>query len=148
MSSETIQPAGFWIRLVAFILDSFILGLVSNIFSLILSLITILFTSEGSVIRIVILVLFYTLYSFICFMYFAKFYEKMGATPGKMLLGLKVVDVETGAYLGFGKTFLREILGKFISAIVFMLGFIIVGFRKDKRGLHDLIAGTQVIRSK
>ena len=82
------------------------------------------------------------------YFYLAFFNKKKGATPGKLIFGLRVVDSQSGTYLGFGQTFVREIIGKIftgLAMIIFGLGFWIPLFRSDKKGLHDLIAGTQVI---
>jgi uncharacterized RDD family membrane protein YckC len=79
------------------------------------------------------------------FAYFAIFYRFKGATPGKSLLGLRVVKQGTGAYLTFSETFLRECVGKVISGLIFGIGYLMAGLRRDKLALHDLVAGTQVI---
>ena len=47
---------------------------------------------------------------------------RKGLTPGKKLLGLQVVDQQTGAIPGFGKMFLREIVGRFVSGSSSVLG--------------------------
>ena len=39
-----------------------------------------------------------------------------------------------------------ETVGKFLSALILMIGFIMAGFRQDKRALHDLLFRTQVLR--
>ena len=80
------------------------------------------------------------------FFYYGWFYKNKGATPGKMIFKMKVVDFESGQNIGYGKMFLREFVGKFCSALILGFGFFMIAWRQDKRGLHDLIAGTQVIR--
>ena len=44
------------------------------------------------------------------------------------------------------RAILRETVGKWISALILGIGFIMVAFHKEKRGLHDLIAGTWVVK--
>jgi uncharacterized RDD family membrane protein YckC len=83
---------------------------------------------------------------FIALPYFAWFYKHKGATPGKMIFGLKVVDVETGANVGYGRAVFRETIGKIVSAMILGIGFIMMLFRRDKRGLHDLLSRTEVVR--
>src|SRR5262249_34825801 len=84
----------------------------------------------------------------VSFLYNGWFYRNKGATPGKLLLGLRVVDAQTGTYLSWGQTFMREIVGRFVDALTLMIGLIMAAFRSDKRALHDLVAGTQVLRIK
>jgi len=70
-----------------------------------------------------------------------------GATPGKKYLHIKIVDAKTFEDIDNKQAVTRSI-GYIISTIPFLIGFIMVGFRKDKRGLHDLIAGTVVIQEE
>ena len=75
--------------------------------------------------------------------YCVWFWLKRGATPGKELLGLRVVS-QDGSPLRIGQAVLR-CLGYLLSAI-FWLGFIAIAFRKDRRGWHDDLASTDVVR--
>ena len=61
-------------------------------------------------------------------------------------MGLKVID-ETGSNIGYGKSFLREIVGKIVSGLVFNLGYVWVAFDDKKQGWHDKIAGTYVVKN-
>jgi uncharacterized RDD family membrane protein YckC len=65
------------------------------------------------------------------------------ATPGKRLLGLRVRDMG-GAPAGFGRALARHLAGA-ISWLTLNLGHAIAGWRRDRRALHDLVAGTQVV---
>jgi predicted Zn finger-like uncharacterized protein len=67
-----------------------------------------------------------------------------GKTLGKKVCGIRVVSEREK--VGFLRAILRETVGKWISAIIFGIGFLMVAFQKEKRGLHDMIAGTWVIR--
>jgi uncharacterized RDD family membrane protein YckC len=66
------------------------------------------------------------------------------ATPGKMLLGMKVTDL-AGRRLSFIKASGRA-LGKWLSGLLLGMGFVLVAFTDRKQGLHDLMAGTLVRR--
>lgn len=66
------------------------------------------------------------------------------ATLGKKMFGLKVTDM-AGNKIGFGKANARY-WSKIISAIILLVGFLMVAFTKQKQGLHDIIAGTLVIK--
>jgi len=66
-------------------------------------------------------------------------------TIGKKVIGLKVVTINNERP-NFLTIFLREVGGKFVSSIVFLLGFIWILFDKNKQGWHDKIAKTLVIK--
>lgn len=66
-----------------------------------------------------------------------------GATPGKRLMGLRVVTVE-GEAPGFARALVRA-LGWLLSTPAGNLGFLVALFHPRTRALHDLIAGTCVV---
>jgi uncharacterized RDD family membrane protein YckC len=66
------------------------------------------------------------------------------ATLGKKALGLEVTDLQ-GMRIGFGRATGR-FFAKIISGIILFMGFIMAGFTEKKQALHDMIAGTLVIR--
>ena len=71
-----------------------------------------------------------------------------GATPGKLLLGLRVFPAGGNSPgVGFAKGLLR-VVGYMLSSLTAGVGFLMAAFTKDKRGLHDMIAGTLVGRLK
>ena len=65
------------------------------------------------------------------------------ATPGKMALGIVVVD-SRGQRIGFGRATGRY-FGKILSAIILCIGFAMAGWTEKKQALHDLLADTLVI---
>ena len=67
-----------------------------------------------------------------------------GATPGKKFMGIKIVDAKTFEDITNRQAITRS-LGYIVSTLLFLIGFFMVAFRKDKRGLHDLLADTAVI---
>lgn len=67
------------------------------------------------------------------------------ATIGKKLLGLKVTG-ETGNRLTFGRATGRH-FGKILSAFFLCIGYIMAAFTSKKQALHDILAGTFVIRN-
>jgi uncharacterized RDD family membrane protein YckC len=71
-----------------------------------------------------------------------------GLTPGKYLVGEPVVDRLTGGQPGLGTMLLREIVGKWVSGILFGLGYLWAIRDKDGQAWHDKIAGTVVIRKR
>jgi len=124
-SQSESAPAGFWIRFVAIIIDSIIVGGV--IFAL--AMVSPSLSLVGYLLAIVYWV------------YFPS--SDMMATPGKAVLGLKITDNDGNQITG-GTATVRY-LGYIISAIVLYIGFLMVGFSDKKRGLHDMIAGTLVV---
>ncbi len=70
-----------------------------------------------------------------------------GATPGKRLVHIKIVDSKTFKDIDNKQAITRSI-GYIVSTLTLLIGFIMVAFRKDKRGLHDLLASTVVIYDK
>ncbi|MEW5977848.1 MAG: RDD family protein [Acidobacteriota bacterium] len=69
-----------------------------------------------------------------------------GVTPGKLLLGERVVEKLGGGNPGLGRMFLREVVGKFVSSLFLGLGFFWAIWDKDSQAWHDKIAGTVVLR--
>ena len=67
-----------------------------------------------------------------------------GATPGKRFVHIKIVDAKTFQDIDNRQAITRS-LGYIVSTFALLIGFIMVAFRKDKRGLHDLLASTVVI---
>ncbi len=70
--------------------------------------------------------------------------SKMQATVGKLALGLKVTDLE-GNKLDFTKALIRN-LSRIISGMIMLIGYIIAAFTEKKQALHDIIAGTLVLK--
>ncbi|MDA1215598.1 MAG: RDD family protein [Chloroflexi bacterium] len=124
-AAQTTEYAGFWIRFAAFIIDGVIVsagGWILVVLSFPSSLVWILSVA-----------------------YAVLFIGLRGQTPGKMALGLQVIkpgyDVP-----GIGTALMREVVGKIVSTITLLIGFIWVAFDPQKQGFHDKIAGTYVVR--
>jgi uncharacterized RDD family membrane protein YckC len=79
-------------------------------------------------------------------LYFFLFHSVRGQTPGKRLLGLLVIDVY-GERPGLARTLLRT-SGYVLSAALFSLGFLWIGFDRERRALHDWLAGTYVVLTR
>jgi uncharacterized RDD family membrane protein YckC len=65
------------------------------------------------------------------------------ATPGKMAVGLRVVD-QYGQRLGFGRATGRH-FAKILSGLICAIGYIMAGWDERKQALHDKLASTYVI---
>ena len=68
-----------------------------------------------------------------------------GRSPGKKLLRLRVIYLETGRPVGFWRMMLREVIGKWVSAVVLYLGFFWAIWDAQHQGWHDKIAQTVVV---
>jgi uncharacterized RDD family membrane protein YckC len=140
---------GFWIRVVAAIIDAIILrvvvapvgimfgglglagGMMGGIPHIGMGLL-------GSGITIILLVFGSWLYE--------AFLESSSyqATLGKMIFGMKVTDL-AGHRISFARATGRH-FAKWLSGMILCIGYIMVGFTERKQGLHDLLAGTLVRR--
>lgn len=78
--------------------------------------------------------------------YFVLGHGTAGQTLGKRLLGVRVVD-ESGEPIGYLRALGRG-LATIVAAIPLGLGLAAAWLRRDRRGLHDLLAGTRVIRTR
>lgn len=68
-----------------------------------------------------------------------------GFTIGKWAAGLRILR-QNGSEIGIGRALLRHFVGYPLSFFTLGLGFLVVAFTSRGRGLHDLIAGTIVVR--
>lgn len=67
-----------------------------------------------------------------------------GQTPGKRLLGIRVMDLSAGGSIGYGRALIRY-LGKFVSGIAIGLGFLWMLWDKEKQTWHDMFANSVVV---
>lgn len=130
------QPAGFWRRLLANILDGLIIGIP-------LALIGYLIT--GTMEENVWTSLGNFLYSLILPVVW------MGYTVGKKIMGIRIAKVN-GEKVGIGTMLMRIVVAALVYGITLGIGLIVsafmVGLRKDKRSIHDFIAGTYVTHER
>lgn len=68
-----------------------------------------------------------------------------GVTPGKKLLGMRVIK-EDGTGAGLFTMLIREWIGKAISGMIFSLGFLWILFDRDKQGWHDKLMSRYVVQ--
>jgi len=134
---NTNEPAGFWIRLLALILDAAIVGV-----ALILVSYMIPGTTGDEYVTDIVSFL-YTLLTPILW---------NGYTIGKRICGIRIVKVSDGQPPRLGTMLLRNVVTGIVYALTFGIAAIVsavmVGARDDKRSLHDLIAGTEVVHER
>ena len=122
-----VEYMGFWVRLAAAVIDGILTGIVGGIIS----------TATGVP----------ALGSLLTVLYYVLFIGLKGQTLGKMALNIQVVNAR-GDVPGIPRAILREVLGKLVSTVVVLLGFFWIGWDRHKRGWHDYIGGTFVVRKK
>ena len=147
MFMEIGQPypyKGFWIRLVAALIDSIVLTIII-IFLAVLSLVVFGTTlGEGARIGMFFLVLILASFATILYKPLMEASEYQG-TLGKYVLGLKIVD-KNGKKISMSSSFVRTILWIIGSQLFLLcLGVLMVGFTEYKQGLHDILANTYVV---
>lgn len=71
---------------------------------------------------------------------------KFLGTPGKLLLGCKIVDATTGNALSVKQATIRY-FAYIVSILPFFLGFIWIAFSKRKQAFHDMIAHSVIVVS-
>jgi uncharacterized RDD family membrane protein YckC len=78
--------------------------------------------------------------------YFVLGHGTTGRTVGKRILGVRVVD-EQGASIGYIRA-LARCVATLLAVLPFGLGLALAVLRSDRRGLHDLLAGTRVVSGR
>jgi predicted Zn finger-like uncharacterized protein len=141
---ENLGYAGFWIRVVAYMIDFLLLGVMQFVLGILFSRAVDLLgvPVEGDPSVDLIVWLFGATLSIGYAVFFTGY---CGQTPGKMALRIKVMRAD-GSPIGYGRAALREVFGKFISALLLGIGYLMVAFDGRKQGLHDKIADTCVIK--
>jgi len=139
---------GFWIRVLAYIIDALILQFASSIISGIV--VAVLFAAGGMGVgeeaTAVLMVAIYGSAFVGNWLYFALMESShWQGTVGKQALKLVVTDLN-GERIGFGRATGRY-FAKILSTMIFLVGYFMVGWTERKQGLHDMIAGTLVYRA-
>ncbi|HET9733750.1 MAG TPA: RDD family protein [Burkholderiales bacterium] len=130
-----LEPAGFWLRVVAFIVD----------YAVLLILLAAMMMGAMSVGGEELAGPAYLLWVLATFLYWPVLESTAWrGTVGKKLLGIVVGDIDGGG-LSFVRSLLRN-LAKIISSIPFGIGFLLAAFTSRKQALHDLITKAVVMR--
>lgn len=151
--------AGFWLRVVAYLIDALLLGVVM----LALCLPLVMLTGIGAGLRhfhpeeppdpamivafvgsIWVLILIYVLGAWLYYAYSES--SEWQATPGKKVLNLVVTDLN-GNRITFGRASGRFFAKLITKLIPFGIGYMMAGFTERKQALHDMIASCLVLRS-
>jgi uncharacterized RDD family membrane protein YckC len=161
----TLTPAGFFVRLAAFLIDSYIISLIIGFFNFLLISTLILISGDfarrtfseppsnlvnpwyilGSFLLFILIIILVDL--LIPIVYFVLMTTRFGTTPGKELFKIKIVD-QNGNTPQSRRIFLRETIGRSLNIFTLGISYLFVAFDKRKQGLHDKIAGTFAILSQ
>lgn len=138
--------AGFWRRFLATIIDGIILGILYGIISKIFVSNVVVSPESGNFIDLSGNLLTINLITAIIFLIYYSAFEssRLQATPGKRVLSLVVTKAD-GQPISFFQALVRNFC-KYISAIILFIGFLMAAFTAKKQALHDLIAGTLVLK--
>jgi uncharacterized RDD family membrane protein YckC len=156
------MPAGFWIRFVSFIIDNIFIGVgVSVVFAILFAIVFSIFPDLADKYTVteftwdaVLTVSEAPMTWLDWFSYFGGIAIDIaywtvaigwkGRTVGKLMLGIKVVKADGGP-VGYLRAFGRY-WGYVLCYLTLGLGFFVIAWNKQKRGLHDLICDTMVIK--
>ena len=134
------SPYAGWVRLAAIVIDTIIFALITIPAAMVVYGLEYLESTE--LVRgpadFLISWVFPALFTILCWMTFA-------ATPGKLIVGIRVVDAATWEKLSFAQCVIRYV-GYFVSALVIFLGYLWVMWHPRKQGWHDLLAKSVVIK--
>jgi uncharacterized RDD family membrane protein YckC len=126
---------GFWIRFLAYVVDSLIVGIAFFLIVMLLGAMGLeLFGAE--LVFLLLGILYWALMQS----------SARQATYGKSLVGLKVTGL-AGERISFARALARE-AAKIVSTLTLLVGYIIAGFTKRKQALHDFVASTYVVRTQ
>jgi uncharacterized RDD family membrane protein YckC len=127
--AQEYVPASFGNRFIAYLLDGFILGILTGFF--------VGLTGRGES---------FALSTLIAFLYYWYFWsQRDGQSPGKSVVNIKVIKT-TGAPLTASDVILR-LIGYWVSGICFGLGFLWASWDSKSQAWHDKIAGTYVVEA-
>jgi uncharacterized RDD family membrane protein YckC len=153
-SGTGFEYGGFWIRVVAQIMDSIIVSMVLSAIQYLVIFPLIGFNplmrpvnsdpmqALSGILAVIGASALVGLVGGSCYEGF--FVNRLGATPGKMIFSMKVVRPD-GRPLSLGRAFGRY-FAKLVSTLTLCIGYLMVAFDGEKRGLHDMICDTRVVK--
>jgi uncharacterized RDD family membrane protein YckC len=139
------EYAGFITRLLAFVIDAFIVSAAIGIVGLVANFLSNFFRSgEWAQVFVTLVVLSVSLLIYIA--YYVGLWVFAGQTVGKALFGLRVISAD-GERVHIRQAFIR-LGGYWLSALFLFFGYLISLVDDQRRCLHDRLAGTLVVYSR
>ena len=140
--SQAVVYSGFWRRVAASLIDSVILGVVGAILGIVLG---VAMVSGGTDDTEVVELTGNVVGIFLGWLYYALMESSSKqATIGKMVMGIKVTDLE-GNQISFARASGRH-FGKIISSLILAIGYLMMLWTEKKQTLHDKMAGCLVVK--
>lgn len=131
---------GFWIRAAAYLLDGLALGAFNLVMGFLVGAFVAIHLKAAHPVLSVITTLLGVL---VGIAYFTFFVGKYRATPGKMACGLKILTSD-GGKVSYPRA-LGRYFAQIVSSIVLCIGYLMAGFDREKRALHDRLCDTRVV---
>ncbi|MFC0205916.1 RDD family protein [Novosphingobium soli] len=144
-----VPYGGFWWRVLAYFLDAIILNIASSFIGGVLGLGVgmAMFGIDADVVTGAAVASSVAISFVVSWLYFAGLEcSRLQGTLGKLAVGLVVTDLR-GERISFLRATGRY-FAKILSGMILLIGFIMVAFTERKQGLHDLLAGTLVYRTR
>jgi len=137
--------AGFWMRVLAYIIDSLIMSLVSVPLGMVLAVVLISTGADENSPLYQVVNLGSNGIAILAGWLYHAFMESSSwqGTIGKKALSLRVTDLN-GQRISFARATGRY-FGSILSAMICLIGYLMVAFTEKKQGLHDMLAGTLVL---
>ena len=140
--------AGFWQRFAAYFVDSIIVGIVGFMINMATSVVIQFGLTNGNNnpnIMYGVIGINWLTSLILNFAYYASMESSASqATLGKMAMGIKVTDLY-GQRISFWHA-VGRFAGKFVSGLTCSIGYIMAAFTERKQALHDMMAGTLVVK--
>ena len=151
-SPATVKYAGFWLRFVAFVIDCIFVSIVIlGAEFVVQSIGRVDLGLRGGNYGVkafgVAFGIRHCIGTLVAWLYWARMESSSKqATLGKMALGLKVTDLQ-GEPISFARATGRY-FGKIVSSLILFVGFMMAGWTEKKQALHDIMAGTLVVKKQ
>ena len=156
-ADSALPPAGFWMRLAAYMIDFILLTIIFvAVWTPIAGprhwqlpdpprTLTVAswqqYYAQFSALADKALPVFYPIF----LLYNVLLNGRFGATAGKMAIGAKITKLD-GSPIGYNRALLRWLATRLCELLlIFIVDYLFIGLRRDKRALHDLLAGTKVV---
>ena len=131
--------AGFWIRFVAYLIDMIVIYAISSLLN------TFSFGLLNKQLDFPILGEESLSYVIVMFVYFISMTYFFSQTLGKMIMKIKV-ETNKGEKLSLADVVYRELVGRLLTIFLVYLPYLALVFTNKKKGLHDFIADTVVVK--
>lgn len=131
--------AGFWTRFASYLIDMIVIYAISSLLN------TISFGLLNKVLDFPILGEESLSYVIVMFTYFISMTYFFSQTLGKMIMKIKI-ETNRGDKLSFADVVYRELVGRLLTIFLAYLPYLAVAFTNKKKGLHDFIADTVVVK--